>query len=87
MSRLRSASRRETEGRPCDDRRELPISTMIRRVVLTAIGDGRPGLVEELSALALERGASIEESRMMNMHGQFTIAVLLNLDRSKPVHS
>jgi glycine cleavage system transcriptional repressor len=50
---------------------------MARRVVLTAIGDDRPGLVEELSAFALERGASIEESRMMNMHGQFTIAVLL----------
>ena len=50
---------------------------MIRRVVLTAIGDDRPGLVEELSAFALERGANIEESRMVNMHGQFAIAVLL----------
>lgn len=49
---------------------------MIRRVVLTAIGDDRPGLVEELSAFALERGASIEESRMLNMRGQFAIAVL-----------
>lgn len=50
---------------------------MIRRVVLTAIGDDRPGLVEELSAFALERGASIEESRMLNMQGQFAIAALL----------
>jgi glycine cleavage system transcriptional repressor len=50
---------------------------MIRRVVLTAIGDDRPGLVEQLSGFALERGANIEESRMLNMHGQFAIAVLL----------
>jgi len=49
---------------------------MIRRVVLTAIGDDRPGLVQELAAFALERGASIEESRMLNMRGQFAIAVL-----------
>src|SRR6185437_14174651 len=53
------------------------LPSMTPRVVLTAIGDDRPGLVEEVSGFVLERGGSIEESRMLNLHGQFAIAVLL----------
>jgi glycine cleavage system transcriptional repressor len=48
-----------------------------RRTVLTAIGRDRPGLVEEVSEFLLERGGSIEESRMANMLGQFAIAMLV----------
>jgi glycine cleavage system transcriptional repressor len=50
------------------------------RVVLTAIGADRPGLVEEVSEFLLERGGSIEESRMANLLGQFAIALLVTGD-------
>jgi glycine cleavage system transcriptional repressor len=45
--------------------------------VLTAIGRDRPGLVEEVSEFLLDRGGSIEESRMANLLGQFAIALLV----------
>ena len=48
---------------------------MSARTVLTAIGDDRPGLVEEVSEFVFARGGSIEDSRMANMHGQFAIAM------------
>ena len=48
------------------------------RTVLTAIGDDRPGLVEEVSEFVFARGGSIEDSRMANMHGQFAIAMLIS---------
>lgn len=51
---------------------------MVRRTVLTAIGRDRPGLVEEVSAFVFERGGSIEESRMVNLLGQFAIAMLVS---------
>ena len=50
---------------------------MDRRVVLTAVGRDRPGIVEEVSAYVLERGGSIEDSRMANLQGQFTIMMLV----------
>ena len=46
-------------------------------MVLTAIGEDRPGLVEEVSEFVFARGGSIEDSRMANMHGQFAIAMLV----------
>jgi glycine cleavage system transcriptional repressor len=48
------------------------------RTVLTAIGEDRPGLVEEVSEFVFARGGSIEDSRMANMHGQFAIAMLIS---------
>ena len=50
---------------------------MIRHTIITAIGEDRPGLVEEVSEFVFERGGSIEESRMANMLGQFAIAMLV----------
>jgi glycine cleavage system transcriptional repressor len=50
---------------------------MDRRTVLTAIGEDRPGLVEEVSEFVLARGGSIEDSRMANLHGQFAIVMLV----------
>jgi glycine cleavage system transcriptional repressor len=49
--------------------------------VLTAIGDDRPGLVEEVSEFVFARGGSIEDSRMANMHGQFAIAMSISGSR------
>ena len=43
----------------------------MRHAVLTAIGDDRPGLVAEVTRYVLERGGNLEDSRMVNLHGQF----------------
>jgi glycine cleavage system transcriptional repressor len=48
-----------------------------RHIVLTAIGQDRPGLVEEVSEFVLAHGGSIEDSRMANLQGQFAIMVLI----------
>ena len=50
---------------------------MNRHTVLTAIGEDRPGLVEEVSEFVFARGGSIEDSRMANMQGQFAIVMLI----------
>jgi glycine cleavage system transcriptional repressor len=50
---------------------------MAKRVVLTAIGGDRPGLVAEVTEFVSRRGGNIEESRMLNLHGQFAIAMLV----------
>ena len=47
------------------------------RTVLTAIGEDRPGLVEEVSEFVFARGGSIENSRMANMQGQFAIVMVI----------
>lgn len=46
-------------------------------VLLTAIGADRPGLVDEVSEFIFERGGNIEDSRMVNLRGQFAIMVLV----------
>jgi glycine cleavage system transcriptional repressor len=50
---------------------------MNERAVLTAIGEDRPGLVEEVSEFVFARGGSIEDSRMANMQGQFAIMMVV----------
>jgi glycine cleavage system transcriptional repressor len=57
-------------------------------VILTAIGADRPGLVDEVSQFIFSRGGNIEDSRMVNLRGQFAIMVLVGgaagvLDRVK----
>lgn len=47
-------------------------------VVLTAIGADRPGLVDEVSAYVAERGGNLEDSRMVNLHGQFAMMMLVS---------
>lgn len=46
--------------------------------VLTAIGTDRPGLVDEVSAFVVERGGNLEDSRMVNLHGQFAMMMLVS---------
>jgi glycine cleavage system transcriptional repressor len=50
---------------------------MAKRTVLTAIGDDRPGLVADVAEFVSRRGGWIDESRMVNMHGRFAIAMLV----------
>jgi glycine cleavage system transcriptional repressor len=51
---------------------------MTERTVLTAIGEDRPGLVEDVSEFVFARGGSIENSRMANMQGQFAIVMVIS---------
>lgn len=50
---------------------------MNQHTILTAIGADRPGLVDEVSEFVLARGGSIEDSRMVNLRGQFAIMMLI----------
>ena len=45
--------------------------------ILTAIGADRPGLVDEVSQFIFQRGGNIEDSRMVNLRGQFAMMVLI----------
>lgn len=51
-----------------------------RFLVLSALGPDRPGLVAELSRYLTERGANIEESRMVTLGGEFGMLVLASGD-------
>ncbi len=48
--------------------------------ILTAIGSDRPGLVDEVSRFIFERAGNIEDSRMVNLRGQFAMMVLLSAE-------
>jgi glycine cleavage system transcriptional repressor len=50
---------------------------MIHHAILTAIGTDRPGLVEDVSHFIFEAGGNIEDSRMVNLRGQFAIMLLV----------
>src|SRR5438105_15133644 len=45
--------------------------------ILTALGADRPGIVDEVSQFLFERGGNIEDSRMVNLRGQFAMMVLI----------
>jgi glycine cleavage system transcriptional repressor len=52
------------------------------QLIVTAIGNDRPGIVGQLTGSLHAAGANILESRMVNLRGQF--AVLLLLDAPDP---
>ena len=59
-------------------------------VVLTAVGPDRPGLVNELSSLIRDAGASIEDSRMAVLGGEFAMILLISgppgaIERAKEI--
>ena len=54
---------------------------MTRRIVLTSLGADRPGLVDEVTRFILERGGNLEDSRMVNLHGQFAMMMLVAGDQ------
>ncbi len=45
--------------------------------ILTALGTDRPGLVDEVSRFIFDSGGNIEDSRMVNLRGQFAIMLLV----------
>lgn len=46
-------------------------------LVLSAIGEDRPGIVNELAAVIAETGCNIEDSRMTVLGGDFAVIVLV----------
>jgi glycine cleavage system regulatory protein len=52
-------------------------------LVLTVIGDDRPGLVEQLSDLVLAAGANWEESRMARLAGKFAGLLRVSVDAER----
>ena len=50
---------------------------MSEQLVITALGDDRPGIVDELSTTLLEHKLNIEDSRMSILGGEFAILLLV----------
>jgi glycine cleavage system transcriptional repressor len=46
--------------------------------VVTAVGEDRVGIVDDLSALVAEQGCNIEESRMAALGGEFAVVMLVS---------
>ena len=47
-------------------------------LVISAVGDDRPGIVESLSEAILENGCNIEDSRMSVLGGSFAVILLVS---------
>jgi glycine cleavage system regulatory protein len=52
-------------------------------LVVTVIGEDRPGIVEELSAHVLAAGANWEESRMARLAGKFAGLLRISVDADR----
>jgi len=46
-------------------------------LVISAIGDDKPGLVEKLAATIMDAGCSIVDSRMVALGGEFAVLILV----------
>ena len=53
---------------------------MLKHYILSYIGEDRPGLVEELSAIIVNHRGSWLESRMANLAGKFTGVVRISVN-------
>jgi len=51
---------------------------MTTHLVLSAIGDDRPGIVEELARTIMDAGCNIEDSRMSVLGGSFAVILLIS---------
>ena len=49
----------------------------VHHAVLTAIGADRPGLVDAVARYVLDCGGNVADSRMVNLHGQFAMMMLV----------
>src|SRR5689334_14089413 len=52
-------------------------------LVLTVIGDDKPGIVEQVAEQALAAGANWEESRMARLAGKFAGLLRVSVDESR----
>ena len=51
--------------------------TDLSYVVLTAVGPDHPGLVDSVTRFVYDNGGNLEDSRMVNLHGQFAMILLV----------
>ncbi|ROR29820.1 glycine cleavage system protein R [Inmirania thermothiophila] len=51
---------------------------MKQQLVISALGEDRPGIVEELSHTVLEAGCNVEDSRMTVLGGEFAVLLLVS---------
>jgi glycine cleavage system transcriptional repressor len=56
-------------------------------LILTAVGQDRPGLVGELTGHLHTGGANIIESRMVNLRGQFAVILLVDVSDPKSLRA
>jgi glycine cleavage system regulatory protein len=52
-------------------------------LVLTVIGDDKPGIVEQMSSLVTDAGANWEESRMARLAGKFAGVLRVSVDSER----
>jgi glycine cleavage system transcriptional repressor len=53
-------------------------ATMSEKLVITALGDDRPGIVDELSNALFKHNLNIEDSRMSVLGGEFAVLLLVS---------
>lgn len=53
-------------------------ASMNNLLVVSALGQDRPGIVNELSLAILNCGCNIEDSRMTVLGGEFTVILLVS---------
>ena len=58
-----------------DNLRQKTMNTLL---VISALGDDRPGIVNDLSTVILEYGCSIADSRMSVLGGEFAVILLVS---------
>lgn len=57
---------------------EYPFSkSMSHSLVISAVGEDRPGIVDSLSKLILDNGANIVDSRMLGLGGEFAVILMI----------
>ena len=54
-----------------------------RFLVLTAVGTDRPGIVANITAVLAEHGASVADSRMAILGGEFALMMLVSVPESR----
>jgi glycine cleavage system transcriptional repressor len=53
------------------------MTVALTHVVLTAVGPDHPGLVDSVTRFVHDQGGNLEDSRMVNLHGQFAMMLLV----------
>src|SRR5262245_851552 len=63
--------------------KETALKAMHTSLVITIVGDDKPGIVEDISGVVLAVGANWEESRMARLAGKFAGILRVTADASK----
>lgn len=56
---------------------------MRNHLLVTAVGEDRPGIVAHLTEVFVKNGANLEESRMAVLGGEFAVIVLVSVESDK----